>query len=193
MLIDAWLPRYDVHERHRTRVAASLDATYAALHTSDLTDSAIVRTLLFVRAFPGALAHGRAGIHELRWRRPEPVTLATFETQGFRIIEESPPTELVIGLEGEFWRPSGNRCTPDAATFRTQPPAPGTARAVWNFHLAIRPDGATELTTETRVLCADALARRRFLPYWYVIRPGSGIIRHAMLWAIRQTAEAAPR
>ena len=50
--------------------------------------------------------------------------------------------------------------------------------------------GGTELTTETRVLCADAGARRRFLPYWYLIRPASGMIRRVMLREIRRSAEA---
>ena len=191
MLIDTYLPRYDVRERHRTRVAASPTATHAALRTADLAHAPIVRGLLALRALPGALAHGVAGLRALRARGPAPITLATFEAQGFRLLADAPPTELVLGLEGQFWRPRGNLRTPPAVAFLAQPPAPGTARAVWNFHLSAQADGTTELTTETRVQCADAGVRRRFLPYWYLIRPASGIIRQAMLRAIQQTAETA--
>ncbi|MGZ8415045.1 MAG: hypothetical protein ACXWZS_10475 [Gemmatirosa sp.] len=191
MLIDAYLPAYDVRERHRTRVLASPTATYAALQTADLAEAPLVRALLGLRALPAALARGGGGLQALWARKPEPIPLAAFEARGFRILQEAPPTELVIGLEGQFWRPRGDLCTPSAAVFRTQPPAPGMARAVWNFAVATAPDGTTTLTTETRVLCADAAARRAFLPYWYVIRPGSGVIRHAMLRAIRRAAEAA--
>ena len=49
--------------------------------------------------------------------------------------------------------------------------------------------GATRLTTETRVLCADAGSRRRFRVYWAVVRPGSGLIRRMMLRAVRREAE----
>jgi hypothetical protein len=189
MLIDAYMPDYDVSERHHTRVAASRDATYAALWTANLANAPLARMLLALRALPGALGHGVTGVRTL-WRRgSEPITLATFQERGFRVLAELLPTELVIGLEGQFWRPTGNLCTPLPTAFRSQPPAPGTARGVWNFHLRALADGTTELTTETRVQCADAGARRRFLPYWYAIRPASGMIRHAMLREIRRSAE----
>ena len=191
MLLDSYLPHYDVSERHHTRVAASLEATYAALWTTDLANALVVRILVALRTLPGALRDGAAGLRALRQRGSKPVTLATFQERGFRVLAELPPTELVLGLEGQFWRPTGNLCTPPAETFRMQGAAPGTARGVWNFHLQSRADGSTELTTETRVQCADTGARRRFLPYWYFIRPASGMIRRAMLREIRRTAEAA--
>ena len=189
MLIDVYLPTYDVRERHHTRVAAPIDVTYDALRSADLGSAPLARMLMALRALPGALAHGPAGVRALSARAPEPITLATFEERGFRVLEEAPPVELVIGLEGQFWRASGNLRTPPPESFRGEPPAPGTARAAWNFHLSDQPDGTTELTTETRVHCADAAARRRFLPYWYLIRPASGFIRHTMLRAIREAAE----
>jgi hypothetical protein len=190
MLIDAYLPEYDVSERHRTHVNASRDVTYAALRTTDLAGAPIVRLLLLLRGLPSALGRGTPGIRELWERSPEPITLASFEQQGFRVLEEMPPNELVIGLEGQFWRPSGNLCTPAAETFRNRAVPAGTARAAWNFSLETQPDGSTELSTETRVRCADSATRRRFLPYWYAIRAGSVIIRHSMLRANRRTAEA---
>ena len=191
MLIDLYLPQYDVRERHRTRVAAPPETVYAALRSADLAASPIVRTLFLLRALPVALARGRAGVQALLSRRATAVTLDTFESLGFRLLEALPPTELVLGIEGKFWRQTSRLCTPGAAAFLTQPPAPGTARGVWNFHLVEQPDGTTLLTTETRVRCADRGARRRFLPYWYVIRLASGIIRRAMLRSIRRAAEAA--
>jgi hypothetical protein len=189
MLIDAYMPEYDVSERHHTRVAASREATYAALWTANLANAPLARTLLALRALPAALGHGVTGLRSLWGRGSEPITLATFQERGFRVLAELPPTELVIGLEGQFWRPAGGLCTPPPTAFRSQPPAPGTARGVWTFHLRALADGITELTTETRVQCADAGARRRFLPYWYAIRPASGMIRHAMLREVRRLAE----
>jgi len=194
MLIDAYLPRYEVSERHRTRVAASRETTYSALWTANLANSPMARMLLALRALPGALGGVVAGVRALWARGSRPITLATFTERGFQVLAELPPTELVIGVEGQFWRPTGNLRTPSAAAFRSQPAAPGTARGVWNFHLLACADGTTELTTETRVRCADASVRRRFLPYWYLIRPASGMIRRAMLREIRRSAEsAAPR
>ena len=188
MLIDDVLPEYDVRERHRTRVHASPEATYAAVLTADLAAAPVARALLFARALPGAVGSGLDGLRKLA-RRRETVTLRDFEERGFRIIAERAPHEIVIGLEGRFWLMGGGVCSPPATSFRSTAQAPGTARAIWNFTARETPSGATELATETRVRCADSAARRRFLPYWLVIRAGSGMIRRMMLREIRRTAE----
>lgn len=46
------------------------------------------------------------------------------------------------------------------------------------------------VSTETRVLCADASARCRFLPYRFVIRPASGLIRRVKARQIRDALGA---
>ena len=189
VLIDDYLPYWDVRERHRIRVAASPERVFAALGDTDLAAAPIVRLLLGARALPGALMRGGAGMRSLARRVRAPITLRSFEERGFTRLAERAPTELVIGLEGRFWRPDGDLSTPPAATFASTPPAAGTARAVWNFTLAPTGDGTTDLTTETRVLCADDATRRRFVPYWLLIRPGSGLIRRCMLRAVRRAAE----
>ena len=191
VLIDQFLPTFDVSERHRVRVRASAPATYAALKTTDLAGSALPRVLLFLRAVPGALLRGVRGLRDLAARRHVPILLSTFESAGFQILAERSPEEIVIGLEGRFWRPSGALCTPSAEAFLSRAPLAGTARAVWNFTVRDLGGGASELVTETRVLCADRSTRLRFLPYWAVIRLWSGLIRRTMLAAIRRTAEGA--
>lgn len=189
MLIDHYLPRWDVRECHHIRVAAPAERVYAALGDTDLGEALPVRLLLGARSLAGALMEGWTGARSLAARARAPITLRTFEARGFRRIAERRPTELVIGLEGRFWRPDGDLRTPPAESFASAPPAAGTARAVWNFALTSLPDGTTDLATETRVLCADGAARRRFLPYWVLIRPASGLIRRYMLRAVRLAAE----
>ena len=192
MLIDDYLPQWDVRERHHIRVAAPPETVFAALSDTDLAAAPIVRLLLGARALPGALMQGRAGIRSVARRVRAPITLRSFEERGFTRLAELRPAELVMGLEGRFWRPDGDLCTPPAATFASTPPAAGMARGVWNFMLVPNSDGTTDLVTETRVLCADQSTRRRFLPYWLLIRPGSGLIRRYMLRAVKRTAERRP-
>lgn len=189
-LIDEFMPQWDVRERHRLHVPASPDETWPALRRADLGGAPVVRLLLLLRALPAALVRGPEAWARLRRDGAARITLATFERQGFRVLAERPPSELAIGLEGQFWRPSGNIATPDADVFATSAPAPGTARALWDFTIAPAPGGCV-LATETRVLCADDATRRRFLPYWWAIRPGSGIIRRLMLRAVRNAAAGA--
>lgn len=190
------MPVYDVAERHETIVRAPPDRVFAAIRQSDLTGGPVTAILLAARLLPAAvlsvLRSPRQARDELRSRRvtgAERRGLAPFERAGFRVIAERVPDELVIGLLGRFWTARGGIC-PDvsAASFRTGPP-PGQALAGWNFSVAARPDGSSLLRTETRVWCApDATAR--FRVYWLMVRPGSGLIRRAMLRAIRATAEA---
>jgi hypothetical protein len=191
-LIDQFLPAYAAVERHRTTVRAPAETVYAALRTADLAGALPVRVLLALRALPGALAHGRDGLRRLGARAREPVTLAEFERQGFAVLAENPPVELLIGLVGAFWTLGGGIRATDAARFRG-PQEPGTARAAWNFRLEERPDGGVVLSTETRVQPADPESARRFRRYWRLVRPWSGLTRRCMLRAIRREAERLAR
>jgi hypothetical protein len=197
MLLDDLMPRYDVVERHRTIVRAAPAVVFAAIREANLSGGAITRTLLAVRAAPAALAailrSPRAAWAEYGDRaatRGRVVRLRDFERAGFRVVAERAPEELVIGLLGRFWTPRGALCADVRADmFGAGPPA-GQALAGWNFTVAARPDGSSELRTETRVWCA-ADARWKFRLYWLLVRPGSGLIRRAMLRAIRRHAESA--
>jgi hypothetical protein len=62
----------------------------------------------------------------------------------------------------------------------------GTVGRFWVLAGADR----SRVVTETRVLCADAAARRSFLRYWRVIRPGSAITRRVALGRIKRAAES---
>jgi hypothetical protein len=66
--------------------------------------------------------------------------------------------------------------------------------AAWTCSaVTVCPDGATTLSTETRILCTDDRNRRRFRRYWAVVRPFSGLIRIELLRIVRREAEARSR
>ncbi len=187
MLIDDFLPYFDAVERHATIVAAPADRVYETIWKVDLAASPVVRLLLIARALPGLLSGRGGGLPPLFRRASEPITLRSFSKQGFAILAEAPPRELLLGFSGAFWTPGGGLRQLDAETFRADQP-PGTARAAWNFAIRKMADGRCLLSTETRVQCADAASRQRFRRYWQVIRPGSGLIRRLMLQTIRRAA-----
>lgn len=191
-LIDAFLPTYDAVERHETTVRAPAETVYAALRTADPAGALPVRLLLALRALPGALAQGRDGLRRLGARAREPITLAAFERQGFAVLAENPPVELLIGLVGAFWTLGGAIRATDADRFRG-PQEPGTARAAWNFRIEACPGGRIVLHTETRVQPADPDSARRFRRYWRLVRPWSGLTRRYMLRAVRKEAERLAR
>jgi hypothetical protein len=127
MLIDEYLPQYDAVERHATVVRASAARVYAALRTANLAASPLVRLLLAIRTLPAVLRDGGSGGQHLRTRIATSLTSRAFEAQGFVVLAEAPPQELLIGLVGTFWVLRGGMQPVDAHTFYGPQP-PGTAR-----------------------------------------------------------------
>ena len=171
MLLDRFLPHCDFFERHSTFVRATPERVYAVLRTAELPSHPIVRTLLTLRGMK---------------RTAKSMSLESLLHGGFALLAEDPPREIVLGVQGPFWKPSCKLHEIDAGSFLTPVPS-GTARGAWNFLVEHSGDGA-RVTTETRVLCADD-ARMKFRLYWLVVRPFSGLLRRLMLRAIRKEAE----
>lgn len=133
-----------------------------------------------MRGIP-ALAAGR------RDRKPLKLTLEGLQDSGFVILEEKPNREIVLGLLGRPWIPTGDIRRVTAEGFRDATD-PALAKVVWNFGLD-EADGNTQLTTETRALSLGGKARRNFRRYWRLIAPFSGAIRVEALWAVKRRAE----
>jgi rhamnogalacturonyl hydrolase YesR len=183
LLIDEFMPVYDVSEYHETRIRAEIERVYDALWSVDLGRSRIVRALLRVRALPAMFTKGAKRDLNLNLE-------GLLKSGGFVLLGEARPNEIALGLIGQFWRFSGGTCSIPANEF-TAFDKPGFAKAVWNFSLIEAGEGRARLATETRVLCLDEASRRRFRIYWGVIAPFSALIRREVLCTIRREAERA--
>jgi hypothetical protein len=179
------MPEYHFVERHQTLVRASEPTVYRSLLEVDFGGHPIVRLLLGLRALPGLLLRRRIWARSTRSLR-----LRDAPAFGFVFLEEHPPHEVVLGLTGRFWHVSGGLLPTHPGTFRDCVPA-GSARVAWSFELSSRDGGVTLLSTETRIRCADATARQAFGRYWRLVRPGSGLLRRALLRSVRDDAERA--
>jgi hypothetical protein len=176
MLIDDFLPSYDVRERHRIKIHAPVEKVYDAVRRLDISQTRLSMLLFRLRGIPaGSFA-------------PSCFTLDDFLKMRFILLGEKPNEELLLGLVGRFWTASGELRRLDAEGFRGFD-EPGYAKAVWNFSLAGRSDGSVLLETETRVYCLDQASRRRFRLYWLLVGPFSGLIRREVLQAIKRSAE----
>jgi hypothetical protein len=89
-----------------------------------------------------------------------------------RVLEDVPGEGIVLRLSGQFWRLRGRGAE-----------APATAVIDFRGHVG-------KLTTETRVHVPDSVSRRRFVRYWRVVRPFSGLIRVLVLRAAKRRAES---
>src|SRR5262249_1186845 len=150
-------PRYDVAARYQVDVSAAPAIVYEKLTKVNLGESHLVRLLIRLRGIP-----------------QECLTLPGLEKMHFVQLGEIKNVELLYGLIGQFWTLSGDLQKVTAEGFRNFDRAE-YAKAVWNFSLAEQP-GGTKLTTETRVFCLAAESRRRFLWYWRLVGPFSGLI-----------------
>jgi hypothetical protein len=179
MLIDSFAPNPDAVETHRITIAASPEVVYGLLWTADLGRSPVIKFLLALRSLPEFTLHPCQPLPQDR-----KITLQTLIDAGFGVLAEQPGKEIVLGVTGKFWRPTGNLSPFNRADF-DEPVAQGLARAVWNFHVEGRNDQTT-LSTETRIICGDSGSRRKFRAYWFFVRPFSGLIRRLMLLAVRR-------
>jgi hypothetical protein len=91
---------------------------------------------------------------------------------GFAEVRES-SSEIVLVAEGQPWRLRGG----------------GAEGSFVRMTLRITADGS-HLKTETSVEPTDDDARRRFLRYWRVIKPFSGLVRRSWLRAAARVASA---
>lgn len=66
--------------------------------------------------------------------------------------------------------------------------ASGVPKLVLNFSVESADAGHVWLHTETRIFCNDRKSFLRFPPYWWMIRPVSGLMRRRLLIRIRNAA-----
>ncbi|MFQ5527419.1 MAG: hypothetical protein ACE5GX_14285 [Thermoanaerobaculia bacterium] len=177
MLIDRFIAQPDALEVHRIEIPAAPEVVYPALWRTDLGSSWIVKLLLGLRALPGILLGRRSLV------RPPRLDLEAIIAAGFGKLAEEPGREIVLGVVGRFWRPTGNLLPFDRASFDGPVPA-GLAIAAWNFTVRPTDRGSSVLETETRIACGDDASRRKFRLYWLLVRPFSGWIRRRMLAAV---------
>jgi hypothetical protein len=179
MLIDRYLPAFDFNEVHSRVVHAPAGRVYEALMTADFRRPMIIRILMGLRSLPGRLS-GLVG-------DAERVTLRNVDATGFTLLGEDPPREILVGVEGKFWTLVPDMCSAESTNFE-EPVPESLARAVWNFSVEPLGESRSLLRTETRIQCGDEVSRRRFARYWILVRPGSGLIRKAILRHIARTA-----
>ena len=180
MLIDSFALNPDAVEMHSIVIDASAKEVTGALWTADLGGSLIIKLLMGLRSLPEFILRRRC-----MPPRKRAITLQTIVDSGFGILANE-PEEIVLGVTGRFWRPTGNLSLFKREDF-DRPVPPGLARGVWNFSVREDRPGRTILSTETRVVCGDDVSRRKFRVYWFFVRPFSGLIRRVMLRAVRRT------
>ncbi|SCK12150.1 hypothetical protein [Vogesella sp. LIG4] len=176
--LDDFLPHYQFSERHQRRVSTDAGQLRAALAALPQWRDPLVERLIALREAPARLA---ASLGARRQLPAQP-----FGLHSFTMLHQD-DGGLVYGLAGCFWQADyGLRTLADAAGFARCSDVP---RLVLGWQIKPLPDGGSLLQTETRVHCPDRASYLRFLPYWCLIRPVSGLIRRRMLGIVARIAQ----
>jgi hypothetical protein len=177
-LLDRFIPRYDVVERHRIRVAAPAGITMAAAREQDLLNVPLIRAIFRAREIAMRAAPGAAQPRGL---------LAATQALGWGILAEVPAREVVVGAITKPWEAN--------VTFHALPPEefaafsePGFVKIVWTLRADPIDHQTSTFRTETRAVATDPEARARFRVYWAFASPGNALIRRLSLPPLRREA-----
>jgi hypothetical protein len=183
-LLDQFMPTYEVVERHRVRVAAPAEITFAAACDMDFQDSAVIRGIfkareLILRSKPDGTPRPRGMV-------------ALTKSFGWGVLVEVPGREIVMGGVTQPWlaNPIFRSLPPEEfASFRDS----GYVKIIWS--LRADPVGETDsvFLTETRATATDASARAKFRWYWSKASPGIWLIRRMTLGPVKKEAERRAR
>jgi len=197
MIVDDFLPIYDVSDAVATVVEADLATTWDALMEVDLLDVGRRRPLVgmlgALRILPDIvshLLHGEpppAAPRHLRLR--DTVTLPQ-DQGGWILLGERARDEIALGLVGKFWRPVIEFAKVAPTAFRDYA-EPGYAKTIYS--LSVRPlsDHRTLLGGMMRTATTDEHARRWFRRYWALgVGSGAHILVNGLLDVTREIAEA---
>ncbi len=180
LLMDQFLPRYDLAVAHARVVRASPAECYAAATELDLFRSPLIRTLIDVRGLPQRLVSTLKG--------PGNVTTPAVSRACFRLkdliglgwtqLGEVPGSELVLGQVSMPWKPvatsTGSPVSPEQFSRFDRP---GFAKIATSLRVDAYGIGSSIVTMETRVATTDEESRRRFRRYWLLVGPFSAVIR----------------
>jgi hypothetical protein len=179
-VLDAFMPSYEVAERHEVRVQAPADITLRAATEVKLQDSALVSAIFRARELVlGADAAAAA--------QPQGLLAQTLAL-GWRTLHEEPGREIVVGAVTQPWKANVifRGLAPDEfKAFRER----HYVKIVWTLRVEALGPFETLFRTETRAVATDPTARARFRWYWARFSPGIVLIRQVMLRQIKADAE----
>jgi hypothetical protein len=178
-LLNAFMPNYDIVERHHVEVGAPAAVTFEAANTAEI--KSFVSQALFVAR---AIALGGE-----RDRLPRPRGFRELmQSIGWAVLAEVPGREVVFGAVTTPWEPEPVFRPVGGAHFAGFD-EPGFVKIVLTLRADPTGDDTCVFRTETRAMATDPLARARFRRYWAFVVPGVRLIRHGMIASVKTEAE----
>ena len=201
MIVDDYLPVFDVSDSVALVVEADLATTWTALLDVDLIEVGrrrpMVGLLGALRILPDIvshLLHGDAPPHAPSSLRLREMTTLPPDQGGWVLLGERAQEEIALGLVGRFWRPIIEFAPmPTADAFRSFN-QPGYAKTVYSLAVRSLDPRRTLLTGTMRTATTDAHARVWFRRYWTLgVGSGAHLLVDGLLDVTREMAESRGR
>jgi len=196
VLVDEFLPIYDVSDAVATVVEADVATSWDALMEVDLLEVGRTRPMVGVlgalRALPelvGDLLHGELPERPPKRMRLRDTTNIPLGEGGWVLLGERAQDELALGLVGKFWRPVIQYAQVTPESFR-EFAEPGYAKTVYSLSVRALDEQRTLLSGVMRTATTDAQARKWFRRYWTLgVGSGAHIVVSGVLDLAREIAE----
>jgi hypothetical protein len=197
MLVDDFLPLYDISDALAVVVGAAPETTWSALMDADLLEvgrrhplAGVLGALRMLPELASHVLHGEPPLNAPDHLRVRDLARMPTEAGGWILLGERPGEEVAFGLVGKLWRP--------VIQYAPVPPEdfagfaePGWAKTV--YALGVRPlaEDATLLSATMRTATTDEHARRWFRRYWtFGVGSGAHVLVNGLLELVRDDAEA---
>jgi hypothetical protein len=197
MLIDDFLPVYDVSDSVATVVNADVATTWDALMQVDLIDVGrqrrAVGMLSALRALPEMvtrLLHGQSLPHAPEHLRLRDSAAIPPALGGWVLLGERPGDEIALGSIGKFWLPVIEFASVPRERFGDFA-EPGYAKTIYALSVRALSERQTLLTGVMRTATTDQSARRWFQCYWTLgVGSGAHVLVNGLLDTAREIAES---
>jgi hypothetical protein len=189
LLLDEFLPQYEFRGVASVSIRATPDQIFRALQEVSLADMPLADFMIKIRYLPGRLLG-----HEVLDSASVTTPISEQLDLGNNIVlAEAPQRELVIGAVGQFHnmfdqQPVQLHGPEEFLTFSD----PAHQKLVMSWYLASGDESTGyRLVMENRTHALSEEAKRKFIPYWWLlIKWGSEVMSRILLAAIKRRAEA---
>lgn len=196
VLVDEFLPVYDVSDAVATVVQADVATTWDALMQVDLIEVGRTRPMVgflgALRVLPeivSHLLHGESPAQAPKQLRLHDTTKIDLGEGGWVLLGERPRDEIALGLVGKFWRPVIAYAQVLPEGFRDFA-EPGYAKTVYSLSVRALDETRTLLSGVMRTATTDEQARKWFRRYWtFGVGSGAHVVVSGVLDLTREMAE----
>lgn len=177
-LLDEFIPRPDIRERHEIIIKAPAGVVYEIACSFDIQSIAMVRAIFWLRAkMLGAKAVAR---------RSQGL-VADMLAMGWGRLAEEPGRYFVAGAACQPWN-AEVKFSPIPADQFALFSEPDRVKIAWTLEVEDLGPALTRFVTETRAVATDHAAAIKFQSYWRRFGVGTVLIRRILLSALRRRA-----